>query len=317
VFTRPDRLPAAIRELQAILATEPRSALAHVLLGLAHVQQGLPDMLGEAVAEFRQALAIDPTLTAARFYLARAYLDLSQPGRAREEMIAALKQAPRQPAFIAVLAEAERRLGRPQLAVDVAQEGLAIDPSFAQARYYLSLALIDLDRRADAIQQLEHLGRTAPAMADVFFTLGGAYLDDGRVDLAISALTHGITIRPPSPEVRVQLARAYRLKGDTRSANEQLNLAFPPGASIQVSASYQRLEANYQLERGLTRLQEARLDEAAAALRTALEIKPDVAAAHRALADVYLRQGRAADAAGHIAQADRLSAAEPVKGTPK
>src|SRR5688572_8227383 len=38
LLSRPDRLPAGVKELHAILAIAPESAMAHVLLGLAHVQ---------------------------------------------------------------------------------------------------------------------------------------------------------------------------------------------------------------------------------------------------------------------------------------
>src|SRR6188768_3804519 len=50
-------VPAAIRELKAILAIDPRSYDAHVLLGIAYRGLGTADFIAESVAEFRQALA--------------------------------------------------------------------------------------------------------------------------------------------------------------------------------------------------------------------------------------------------------------------
>ena len=46
----------AIRECKTVLAADPRSAPAHMLLGMAYRSQGSSAMIGEAKAEFQQAL---------------------------------------------------------------------------------------------------------------------------------------------------------------------------------------------------------------------------------------------------------------------
>jgi tetratricopeptide (TPR) repeat protein len=305
------RVEDVIVELKGILGGNPQSAMAHILLGYAYVQQGSPDMLGEAVAEFRQALDIAPALVAARFYLARAYLDLSQPGRAKEEMSIALAQMPRQPEFLALLGEAERQLGDAAQAVDITQQSLAIDPAFAQARYYLSLALLDLQRQPEAILQLEHLAKAGASIPSVYFTLGSTYLANGRIDDALAALNQGIRLGPAKPDVRIQLAQVYRLKGMLTEADAQLDAAFAPDVSIPASAAYQRLEADFNIERGLIRLQQDRLDEAVAAFRKSLDMDPERGPAHRYLAEIYVRQKRFKQASEHATRADELGATLP------
>src|SRR5687767_12609562 len=57
LFAGKERVEDVIVELKGILGSHPQSAMAHILLGYAYVQQGSPDMISEAVAEFRQALA--------------------------------------------------------------------------------------------------------------------------------------------------------------------------------------------------------------------------------------------------------------------
>src|SRR5262245_9838811 len=94
VFSRTDRVDADIAELKAILAIEPRSAQAHMLLGIAYRTKASSDLMGEAAGELRQALEIDPSLIPARLYLAHLYLDLARPERAREELQSALAQMP-------------------------------------------------------------------------------------------------------------------------------------------------------------------------------------------------------------------------------
>jgi len=49
------KVEQAIRECKAALAADPRSAPAHMLLGLAHIAQGSTAMVAEAKAELQQA----------------------------------------------------------------------------------------------------------------------------------------------------------------------------------------------------------------------------------------------------------------------
>src|SRR6185369_7357838 len=62
LFSRAERVTDDVRELKEILALDPRSAEAHVLLGVAYSTLGTRDLKGEAVAEFRQALELNPGL---------------------------------------------------------------------------------------------------------------------------------------------------------------------------------------------------------------------------------------------------------------
>ena len=65
----------AIRECKAVLAADPRSAPAHMLLGMAYLAKGSPAMIADAKAELQQASISIRSLVWARFYLARLYLD--------------------------------------------------------------------------------------------------------------------------------------------------------------------------------------------------------------------------------------------------
>src|SRR4051794_17064034 len=49
VFSGADRVDADIAELKAILAQDPRSSTAHMLLGIAYRTKGSPDLMGEAI----------------------------------------------------------------------------------------------------------------------------------------------------------------------------------------------------------------------------------------------------------------------------
>ena len=73
----------AIRECKAVLASDPQSAPAHMLLGQAYLAQGSIAMIAESKAELQQTLDLDPNLLWARFYLARIYIDRASTRRRR------------------------------------------------------------------------------------------------------------------------------------------------------------------------------------------------------------------------------------------
>ena len=313
LLSRTAKVEDAVRELKAILAVDPRSAEGHLLLGIAYRMQGSTEMLGEAKAELVQALAIDPHFAPARYYLAQLYLELGRPSGAREQMETALAQHPGNPQFLALLGEAERQVGKPERALALNREALKSDESFAQARYYAALALNDLKRRSEAIAELERVVSGRPDVVDPYLALGTAYLDGGRVGPALSVLMQATTIDPVRPDVRLQLARAYRLRKNFAKAEEQLVLAKPARVSTQASLSSQQMEADFHIERGHLDLARGRLDGAIEAFRKVLDMDPNHGPTNRDLAQVYRLQGRFKEASEYAARAEQLGFPLPRK----
>jgi tetratricopeptide (TPR) repeat protein len=290
LFTRTDRVEASIDELKSILAVDPSSAEAHLLLGLAYRSLGTPEFLGEAVAELRQALALEPALVPARLYLGYLYRDLGRPQRAKEELATALTQAPGHPQLLALLADTERQLGDPTRALALADQALKADPSFAQARYYRGLALLDLKRREEGLAELEQVVQGGPPVPEAYLALGAAYLEAGRPDPALQVLTLGHKLAPDRPDLTVQLARACRLKGLLTRADQLITKALAGGTSPAYSFSqFQQVESDLYLERGRVRLQQGRLEAAAAAFQKVLDMDSTHATAGAHLAEVKRR----------------------------
>jgi tetratricopeptide (TPR) repeat protein len=297
---------AAIRELKAVLAVDPQSHVAHVLLGIAYQSLGTQEFIAEAVAELRQALAIDPTDVPARLYLAYGYRDLGRLERAREELQTALAQAPGNPQVLALLGDTERQLKNPARALELEDRALSSNQNDLQARYYRGLALFDLGRHDEGIRELEQVVRSGAPAAEAYLALGAAYLDATRVREAIDVLTRGTELDPARPDVRVQLARALRMSGALAQSEAQLERAAAGRTGSRLEA--QRLEFDLALEQGLLRLAQGQLPAAATALQKALTIDPDHGPANRGLAQVYLRQGNYALAAEHAARAEKAGA---------
>ena len=306
IFSRADRNGDVIPELKAILALDPRSAEAHLLLGLAYRGLGEPQFVSEAVAEFRQALELDATLAVARVYLAHAYRDLGRLERARQELEIALTQMPGNPQVLALLGDVERQLENPRKALELTRAALNADPSFAQARYYLALALLDLGQRDDGIRELEAIAQSGAKVVDVHLSLGMAYLDASRVADATEILSQATHLDPAAPAVRIQLARAFRIGGAFDKAEAQLAIASPDRAGSLIAAK--QVEFDLLLERGLLELHQRRGENAIAALKKALDIDPNHGPATLHLAEAYLLQGAYAEASDYAARAEKLGA---------
>jgi tetratricopeptide (TPR) repeat protein len=271
------RFDEAARELKEILAADPSSAEAHMLLGIAYRGMGTPEMMGEAVAEFRQAIALNPKMLAVRLYLAHCYLALGRPIRAKEELEAGLAIAPGQPQLTALLGETERQLKNSKRAVELLREAMKADGGAPQTRYYLALALFDADQPVDALKELQQVVAAKPTALEPYISLGVVYLEGGKVDEAIETLRMGTAIDPDRPDLRVQLARAYRSKGQLEQADEELKIATTRGAGAPSASYAQQQQLRFELltELGQLRQQQRRFGEAVEAYRQALEVDPN------------------------------------------
>lgn len=307
LFSATPHLTDDVRELKEILAADTSNAQAHMLLGIAYRGLGSQEMASEAIAELRQAIALDPGFVPARLYLAYIYLDIGRAQRAREELDAALQQSPGNPQLLALSGEAERQLKNTQRALDLAQQSLKIDPSSAEARYYLGLALFDSGKRAEAMKELEQVVASGQAAPDAYLSLGTLYVEAGRFDDAVKTLARGTAIDSSRADLHIQLARAYRSAGLLDKAAEQLRLARPkPGMPLAPSEfRQQQLEFDLALEQGALDFQRGRPTAAIAALKKALSMDPANGPANRYLAQIYLREGSYATAAQYALRAEQ------------
>jgi Tfp pilus assembly protein PilF len=101
------------------------------------------------------------------------------------------------------------------------------------------------------------------------------------------------------------------LKGLLDRADAQLAAGMPKGGVTAASPVYQQVESDLYIERGLIRLQQARLDAAAAAFKKVLDMDSTNGPATRYLAQVYLRQGLYAQASDYAARAAKLGVPLP------
>jgi tetratricopeptide (TPR) repeat protein len=231
------------------------------------------------------------------------YRDLGRLDAAKKELDAALEQVPGNPQVLAVLGDTERQLKNRMRALELLRQALKADESFAQARYYLGLTYWDLDRRDEAIAELEQVVKSGAKVADAYLSLGMAYLDADRKSDAVEILSQGTHIDPARPDLRLQLAKAFRLTGALAKSEAQLKIVNPQRATTLVDA--QRTEFDLQLETGLLKLAQRQFEAAARALKRCLSVDPGSGPANRGMAEVYLAQGSYGLAREHAVRAEK------------
>jgi tetratricopeptide (TPR) repeat protein len=300
------KVDQAIRECKAVLAADPRSAPAHMLLGLAYIATGSVDMVADAKAELQQTLAIDPELVWARFYLARLYLEQGLSEKAQEQLEIGLKQSPGLPQLLSLLGEVRRKLGEPGASLELNRKALEADATLIPAHYFLALAYLDLKQEQPAIAEFEKVIHTPYVTPEMYNTLAALYIKKKRFAEAEDLCRKAIALNPSRPDAYLNLARVYNAQHASDKALEAVRAALPEGKEFAVSEYYQGLQADLEVERGEAYTDKKMYAQAIEAYTRALDLDPRRAAVHRRLAELYLQKADPARAALHTKEAEKL-----------
>jgi tetratricopeptide (TPR) repeat protein len=298
----------AIRECKGVLASDPRSAPAHMLLGQAYLSQGSIAMIAEAKAELQQALDLDPHLLWARFYLAKIYIDLGLNEKAEEQLKRGLEERPNVPHFLSLLGEVRRKLGDPAASLELNRKALQVDATMTPAHYYMALAYLDLKQEDAAMGELESSIHSAYVAPEMYLALAPLYATRRRFAEAEELCRKAIALDPSRPEAYLNLARLYNAQHASDKALDALRKALPDGKEFPSSAFYQQLQADICVEQGAAYQTKGKAAQAIEAYTRALDFDPSRGGVHRQLAELYLRKGDPARAIEHANAAEKLGA---------
>jgi tetratricopeptide (TPR) repeat protein len=296
----------AIRECKGVLAADPRSAPAHMLLGLAYLTQGAKGMMAEAKAELQQSLDLDPELLWARFYLARLYIDQGLNEKAQEQLERGLKQSPGLPPLLSLLGEVRRKLGDPAASLELNRKALAAEATMTPAHYFLALAYLDLKQDQAAMTELEKAVHSPDVTPEMYNALASLYLKKQQFAEAEDFCRKAIALDRTRPDAYLNLARIYNAQHASDKALEALRAALPDGKEFSVSEYYQGLQADLAVERGVAYTAKKMYTQAIGEYARALDFDPRRAIVHRRLAELYLQRGDPSDAALHSKEADTI-----------
>jgi Flp pilus assembly protein TadD len=172
-------------------------------------------------------------------------------------------------------------------------DAVRLDPKLAPARVYLGASLLASGRMAEAIVQLERAAELLPDDVRVRQQLAAAYVRSSDFMAAVMQLRKAAELAPRDSEVAYQLGRAY-LRLSEWSVERMKNVN-PNSARV-----YQVLGESYSAQ--------GAPEKAVEAFEKAAKAEPGLSGTHLAIAYVYARAGKTAEARQEI---DRELAVSP------
>jgi Tfp pilus assembly protein PilF len=232
---------------------------------------------------------------------------------------------------VAVLGEGYLAEGSPQRAVEMFRQAVSKDPSLAQARYNLGLALEAEGKLTESRREFEQAIRMKVPFPEAHYALANVLAKAGELRLAESQYQDAIRERPVYAAARSNLANMYAGQGRMEEARAELeqslrvNPAFAEAhnnlarvlatqhriadaldhARRAVAVNPEYVEARYNLAR---LLQETGASDAAIAeYRRTLAIKPDLVEAHLSLGQALGDAGKLDAAIAEFREVLRLA----------
>ncbi len=256
---------------------------------LAHVQTG--DAKG-ALPLYAQALSIGPDSATLREDYGAAYLQQSDLDHAMEQFRAGLALEPENAQLHYDLGLALKLKDNLTAAIPEFERSAQLDPGLPDPPYTLGVIYMQQGRFAEAAAQLQHAVALQPANGDAWGLLGSVLRESNDPAGAMDALKHAIAIDPSQPSLHVQMAALEAQAGQKEEAATERKLAADLSRAV-----VSRQRASFALKSGRALLAQNKLDDAVVQLNTAVQADPAAAEPHQLLAEVYAREGKAADAA--------------------
>jgi arylsulfatase A-like enzyme/Tfp pilus assembly protein PilF len=294
------------------------------------------EKLEEAVAAIRAVIAEDPGIIDAHTALGGWLRELKRPDEAIAAYRRALEIDPRNEVALAALAEVYRAQGQPDAAIEGYRTVLKLEPRQPHLWYQLATLYLDLGRDADARRTFEEALKHNPKMGAAYNSLAALAFERGDVAEAERLVRRGLELEEDLRSSRFNLGRILEARGQTAEAEKlyreelarfadngraRFNLAQlarqrgdQAGFVAELRESTEKAPefgpAFFFLAR--EELSAGRLDAAVELAKKGLEMDKGSRVAplgHYVLADVYNRQGKAAEASDEVAKARRIETA--------
>ncbi len=162
---------------------------------------------------------------------ATIYSRLEQPAEARRVLEAALEHSGRidrseKLRIIRFLGALYIDAGRYDMAVDILEQGLAIDPASADIHYEIGIAWDRKGNRAKTVEQMKTVIDLDPEHADGLNYLGYTWAEEGiRLDEAEELIRRALEIKPESGYILDSMGWVYFQKGEIDRALPYLEQA--------------------------------------------------------------------------------------------
>ncbi|MDE0330281.1 MAG: tetratricopeptide repeat protein [Nitrospinae bacterium] len=324
ILAQQNHASKAIREVQSLLQRTPGHIEGMILLGDLYVRSG---QLSKALEIYREAYLREPEdiVLKRRLQLVEARVRSVRPESA--------KPAEEAPDPTQVLINAERFISSkdPARAVNLLRGAIEKAPDNARFHFLLGAALVQMNRRSEAIRAYEKVVSLSPDWLDGYIRLGALLESNGRDKDAIALYQRATGFDSNDIEMKIRIAKLHRsrernktaqkilldlLKENPRSSRVLVELGVFLWETGQTEESkkmfFQVLEIDKDSAPALNRLawfhrrDKESLDHAIKLSKRSLEIQPDTPAYLDTLAELYYRNGESVKALPLIQRAIEL-----------
>ena len=189
-----NRPQQAIEQLAQLLALDPDSSEGHALMALCMTYDR--DRWHDATREAEQAIHLAPDFGLAHYALA---VVLEKRNRHADALVAvreAIRLEPSQPHFSGLAASLHAQQAQWQEALDVASQGMQVDPDDESCAAMRSLALERLGRTSDAVHEADAAVARNPDSAEAHSMRGWTQLQNGNYTQAQDSFREALRLNP-------------------------------------------------------------------------------------------------------------------------
>jgi len=265
----------AISYWQKALEINPRMRGPNLAMGRALLTQGKHK---QAIAAFTKELTLAPNSTACHYLLGQAHAQLEDYGQAKAHYLKVVKSEPNHSDVYYGLFQVCARLGEKDQAA-------AYVKRFRQLKSQTEYRGRDLDTSAE-------LARARLSATRLYLGVSELYIGSGKHNKAENVLIEALQVDPNHVDCLKKLTSVYQLTGR-------------PTAALQTARRVTVLEPKDPrgfLVMGTLALQLKQFDQAASALRRAVELAPQASVGYRELARLYLMANLSIEQARAYAQ---------------
>jgi tetratricopeptide (TPR) repeat protein len=273
----------ASRVVDELLQKNDRDAASLLLKGQLLAQQGKRD---EAFATLLTASQVDPNSAQLQFALARSHAARGDLDQARQAYTEVLRLNPRAASAQAELARLDLASGRVKASVQLAREAVRNEPANLNAQVALIRSVLASNDAAGAKSVLDPLLAAHPKEPVLHVQQGLILSALKDAAGARRAFTRALELNPVQVEATSGLAALDTTSGDFAAARSRIETALkaqPNNPELLLVAA-----RNHAAAKDLVAAEQA--------LKKALELEPALLAGYTMLGQLYLSQGRLADA---------------------
>jgi tetratricopeptide (TPR) repeat protein len=220
------RTADAIDTLERVLVENPSFYRGQLRIAELYEQQ---QRWAEAATAYGRAQSLNPRAAGLTARRAAALINGRQTAEARDllqQAVSSSKQSAPEPMLLYLLAEAQRALGELDAARGTARQLLDADPKDTRGLHVMSLILQDQGDHKEAERVLRQLIARDPLDANALNSLGYMFAERGeQLSEAVELLQRALKIEPDNPSYLDSLGWAYLQQGRLELADSPLTQA--------------------------------------------------------------------------------------------